>query len=75
VGTRELLVVDRYPWALQLYRLQNERLELVAESTFEDEATVDSAIVPLSFQLGTAEPGRQLVVRQQEGEQSWTIRV
>jgi Uma2 family endonuclease len=75
VGTRELLVVDRFPWSLQLCRLQNERLELVAESTFENEAAVDSEIVPLSFQLCADEAGRQFVIRQQDGEQSWTIRV
>jgi len=75
VGTRELLVVDRFPWALQLYRLQNERLELVAESTFENEATVASTIVPLSFQLCTCDAGRHFAIRQQNGDQSWTIQV
>ncbi|MBI1313820.1 hypothetical protein GC176_21210 [bacterium] len=75
VGTRELLVVDRYPWSLQLYRLQNDRLELSAESTFDNEVTIDSAIVPLSFQLCAGDAGRQFVIREQNGEQSWTIRV
>ena len=75
VGTRELLVVDRYPWALQLYRLQNGRLELVSESTFDNETVVGSEIVSLSFQLAADEGSRQFVVRQQDGDQSWTIRV
>lgn len=74
-GTRELLIVDRYPWALQVYRLQNERLERVAESTFDNEATIASEIVPLSFQLCAGEAGRQFVIRQQNDEQNWTIRV
>lgn len=75
VGTRELLVVDRYPWALQLYRLQNGRLDLVSESMFDNETVVGSEIVPLSFQLCSDEAGRQFVVRKQGGDQSWTIRV
>lgn len=75
VGTRELLVVDRYPWSVQLFRLQNERLELVSESTFDNETVIGSKIVPLNFQLCSDEAGRQFVVRQQDSNQSWTIRV
>jgi Uma2 family endonuclease len=36
VGTRELLIVDRYPWALELYVLKGTQLELAGRSTVDD---------------------------------------
>lgn len=52
VGTRELLLVDRYPWALELYRLDAAGLlQLVGRSTLESPATLASEVLPLSFRL------------------------
>ena len=35
VGTRELLIVDRYPWKLSLYRLVENELQLAGTSSVE----------------------------------------
>ena len=52
VGTRELLIIDRNPWALELYRLQPDgTLASVGRSTPEAPTPLPSAVLPLSFSL------------------------
>jgi Uma2 family endonuclease len=51
VGTRELLIVDRKPWALELYRLQGETPTRVGKSTLVKRDWLSSEVVPLKFRL------------------------
>jgi Uma2 family endonuclease len=52
VGTQELLVIDRDPWQLTLYRVNLDRKMVpVAVSRFEMPTRVDLRVFPLSFQL------------------------
>ena len=60
VGTRELLVVGRQPWQIELFRLNKptregeatpRRLELVGTSTPESGTTLHSAAVPFIWRL------------------------
>ncbi len=51
VGTRELLIVDRKPWALELYRLQDDTLTRVGKSTLAKRDWLTSEVVPLKFRL------------------------
>lgn len=52
VGTRELLVIDRSPWQLTLYRINSERkLASVAISTFDQPVPVQCTEFPLGFLL------------------------
>ena len=53
VNTRELLVIDRDPWQLTLYRLQGDppKLSPVAVSSFSQLATVQSEVIPISFRI------------------------
>lgn len=71
VGTRELLLVDRFPWALELYALKEAKLELVGFSTLEQPELLQSTVLPLSFRLvpGEARPG--IEVRHADGNQVW----
>ncbi len=58
VNTRELLVVDRYPWKLELYQLQGTSLVSVGASDVAGGAVLTSCALPLTFQLqaGAARP-------------------
>jgi hypothetical protein len=56
VGTAELLIVDRYPWALELYRLRDGALEPVGVSSPEQPHVLASDVVPLTFRLVPGEP-------------------
>jgi Uma2 family endonuclease len=60
VGTRELLIVDRDPWSLELYVLKRKKLKLVGRSSLEEPRSLESTVLPLSFQL-TAGKTRPLV--------------
>jgi Uma2 family endonuclease len=51
VGTRELLIVDRKPWALELDRLEGDALTRVGKSTLTKGDWLTSEVVPLKFRL------------------------
>ncbi len=72
VNTREVLVVDRDPWALELYQLQAGKMVLVGRSDAADPAELGSAVLPLTFglQSGTARP--VVVVTHTATGQTWT---
>ena len=73
VGTRELIILDRAPWQLELFRLTNGELISVGKSSVTDGSVLASEVVPLSFRLiaGTTRP--QIEARHVDGVQSWTI--
>lgn len=51
VSTRELLVVDRDPWLLELYQLQGGKLISVGTSDAASGAILASCALPLTFRL------------------------
>jgi Uma2 family endonuclease len=73
VNTREVLIIDRDPWTLELYQLQNGNLVLVGESTLAQPNVLPSSVLPISFQLiaGSARPA--IRVSQVGTAQNWTI--
>lgn len=56
VDTREVLIVDRDPWALELYQLQGGTLVLVGTSGIANSAVLASSVLPLTFTLRAAAP-------------------
>lgn len=73
IGTRELLLVDRKPWALELYRLIDGRLSLVGTSRPGEPGVLASAILPLTFRLVAGEGRPRIEVERRDGEGRWTI--
>jgi Uma2 family endonuclease len=51
VGTRELLIVDRDPWQIELLRLTRKTLKSAGKMTIKSRSTLASRILPLSFRL------------------------
>jgi Uma2 family endonuclease len=51
VGVRELLLVDRKPWQLELYRREGDRWELVGRSRLDDAVVLSSQVLPLTYRL------------------------
>lgn len=56
VGVRELLIVDRAPWSLELFRLADGRLEAVGRIDPTGAATLTSEVVAVSFRVLAAAP-------------------
>ena len=73
VGTRELLVVNRDPWSLELYRLTEGTLNLVDRSTVASGIWLGSNVVPLSFRLIGGVERPRIEVRHAEGQQTWIV--
>lgn len=71
VNVRELLLVDRYPWALELYRLHEGELVLVGRSTADEPTVLTSEVVPLSFRLVPGEERPAIEVLHHDGVQRW----
>ncbi len=73
LGVRELLIIDRYPWSLELYRHNGSELVLAARSSLEDSEVIASSILPLSFQILTARPRPQIHIMEIDGQREWSV--
>jgi hypothetical protein len=73
VGVRELLLIDRDPWALELYRLRDGELDGVGRSTLDRPDTLLSTVVPLSFRLVPGDAHPRIEVTRADGGQGWVI--
>jgi Uma2 family endonuclease len=73
VGVRELLIVDRKPWRLELYRLTDRQLRLVGACTPKQPAVLTSEVLPLTFTLQPAKPRPRLLVTTADGAREWLI--
>lgn len=73
VATRELLIVDRAPWQLELFRLIDGELVSVGKSSVADGNVLVSEVVPLSIRLIAGATRPQIEARHVDGVQSWTI--
>ena len=73
VGTRELILVDRAPWQLELFRLTDGELISVGKSSVTDGNVLASGVIPLSFRLIAGNTRPQIEARHVDGVQSWTI--
>src|SRR5262249_9154484 len=51
VGVRELLLIDRDPWQLEMYRLQGKKLKRVGTSSVKKASVLASKVLQLSFRL------------------------
>ena len=73
IAVRELLLVDRDPWQLELYRLTGGRLELAGSSDVSTSATLTSTVVPTSFRLVSDTPRPRIEVTHRDGVQKWLV--
>jgi Uma2 family endonuclease len=73
IGVRELLLVDRNPWTLELCRLIAGRLDRDGLSDVNNPEALVSTVVPVSFRLvpGTRRPAIEVVHR--DGVQRWLV--
>jgi Uma2 family endonuclease len=72
IGVKEFLLVDRDPWALELYRLVDGVLMLVGKSTLDNSVILTSRVVPLSFQLEQGDPRPTIAMVHSDGVQRWS---
>jgi Uma2 family endonuclease len=73
IGVRELFIVDRTPWALELYRLKEDELQSIGQSVVESPVQLQSTVLPLNFRLIAGQPRPVIEVVHQDGGQTWRI--
>jgi Uma2 family endonuclease len=73
IGVREVMIVDRQPWAIELYRLGDGALGLVGKSTLDEPKLLASEVVPLSFRLAQTEQEPRIEVIHRDGEPRWIV--
>lgn len=73
VGVRELLIVDRGPWQLELLRLADGKLSSTGASTVEKSDLLTSDLIPFTFKLEAGEERPAIVVGHSESEQAWRV--
>ncbi len=73
IGVRELLIVNRQSWALDLYRHQDDSLQKVGESTLEHPEVLSSGKLPLVFRLIAGDNRPQIEVRHKTTVERWVV--
>lgn len=75
VGTRELLIVNRDPWTLELFRLADGKLRPAGVSQIAADATAgetfQTASVPFSWRLAAGDDRPRIEVVNVESGQTW----
>jgi len=73
VGTREVLILDRDPWQLELYQLRRARLRHVGTAKPGDGKILASHVVPLTFALVRGRPRPKIRITHTEAGKDWTF--
>lgn len=73
IGTREMLIIDRDPWMLELLRLHEEELKSDGRSNVSNQCTLVSQVVPFCFRLVAGVPRPRIEVASTENSKTWTI--
>ena len=73
IGAREVLIIDRDPWQLELYRLQGKTLAPVAKIALGDATEIESEVLPLRFQLVPGSPRPTIGIFATHLTRSWTV--
>jgi Uma2 family endonuclease len=73
VGAREVLLVDRDPWHLELYRLHGDRLMMISKLSPAEANWIESEVLPLRIRLVPGEARPTIEVFATEQNKSWTV--
>jgi Uma2 family endonuclease len=73
VNVRELLVVERHPWSVELFRLTNGELVSVGQSVASGSRVLTSELIPLSFRLIPASARPTIQVEHRQTGQRWSV--
>jgi Uma2 family endonuclease len=73
IAVREVLLVDRDPWGLELYRLDGGELKLVSRILLKQTQLLASDVLGLSFRLVAGEQRPQIEIVHHDGAQRWLV--
>jgi len=73
IQTREVLIVDRSPWRLILFRFQKDVLVEVGTSAVANNNRLSSEVVPLDWRLMAGDVRPQIEITHPDGTQKWLV--
>lgn len=73
VGVRELLIVGRDPWEIELYRLSEVSLNLAGRSTLQLPVAIPSEVLPLRFRITPGKTRPAIEVADTRQDRSWIL--
>jgi Uma2 family endonuclease len=73
VGVRELLLIDRDPWKLELYRRHADRLVTAGTSRVDQVEAVTTEVVPLTWRLIEGDERPKIEINHVASGQRWLI--
>lgn len=73
VGVREVLLIDREPWCIELYQLQDHKLVLVGKSDLDQPHELKNAVLSVSFQLTVGLNRPLVLVKHTDGIRHWHL--
>jgi Uma2 family endonuclease len=72
-GVRELLIVNRQSWTIELYRNGGNGLEKVGESETQRSEVLSSGVLPLAFRLLPGQPRPRIELTHVETRRQWLV--
>jgi Uma2 family endonuclease len=73
IGTRELLIVDRDPWQIELFRLASGQLKSVDTIAIGDDRDLMVSCMPLKFQLTSEDSRPSILVTHTVDGRIWNV--
>jgi Uma2 family endonuclease len=73
VATRELLIVDRHPWSVELLRLSGKKLKSVGVSSGKRGRFLESRVLPLRFRLLAGKVRPTIEVVRSSDSKTWRV--
>lgn len=73
IKTRELLIIDRDPWGLELFRLSNGELRSVGTSTLENSKALVSEALPFTLRLISGDDRPSILVTHAPDDKTWNV--
>jgi Uma2 family endonuclease len=71
VKTREVLIVHRDPWAIELHHLRRGKLRIAGRSDATNPAVLASGVLPLTFALRDGTPRPTILITHTANGQIW----
>lgn len=73
IHAREVVIIHRDPWKIELYLLREDSLVLAGKSDLEEPNELKSVVLPLSFQLAAGITRPLVLVRHTDGTRQWHV--
>jgi Uma2 family endonuclease len=73
VKSHEVMIIERDPWAVELYRLKGKKLVLAGRSDEAKGTVVASAVLPLTFKLIAGKPRPRIEVMGAKAKKTWHV--